>query len=165
LDLAAESFEILQEEVEARGVPSASIRAAVPSQVECEDAASASCEGFGERFVAPAVLGEAVDEEDSGAWLRGLPAPIPEANAPDADEGALAPLERPGAHPCSFRIRSHAIINAACAARSRTSPRSPVKRKSSASLPGSAANPIQTVPTGFRGDPPPGPAIPVTERP
>src|SRR5690606_14411021 len=55
--------------------------------------------------------------------------------------------------------------SAARAERSLTVNRSPGKSNSCVSVPFSFAIPRKTVPTGFSMEPPPGPAIPVTERP
>src|SRR5690606_25772688 len=165
LHLPAEAVELLEIDLETRHVAAAPVGEAVAAEVEGEGRQAERRERLRETVVAAAVVREAVDEDDGGPRRGDLPAPVLEAEAVHPFERAVIAFQRRGrCHGLSScpRCRQRSA-SAACAARSRTSSLSPRKRRRRASTASSMAIPIQTVPTGFSADPPPGPAIPVTE--
>src|ERR1051325_10067413 len=70
-----------------------------------------------------------------------------------------------GAEPAEVWIRRYTAISAAWVARRRISSRSPTYWAVNAFDPTGVSTPIETVPTGFAGVPPPGPAMPVIPTP
>src|SRR5204863_9974634 len=108
------------------------------------------------RDVAPAagVVGPAVEDEDRRARRRAVQRFVMQRQSVRRDQGWHQ------APPSRRRSRS----SAACALRYRTSSRSPGKMRFKARTFSPAAAASHTVPTGFSGVPPDGPAMPVTAR-
>src|SRR5256885_5928225 len=149
---AAERLQVAEQLAEPRQVALSTAGAPVAALVEQIRGEPRVPQPFADLTPAARVVRPAVEQQQGGAWLRRLVRVGPQLRAVGRGEG------RHQARARSRRSRS----SAACAPRRRTSSRSTGNTRFTARVSVSTRAASHTLPPGFSGVAPPGPAIPVT---
>src|SRR5690606_25423370 len=165
-DLAHEAIEVLEEHVEPADVSAPALGESVAALVVRIRRNAAGGHGLRGGLVAARMFSESVHDDERSPRLCHLECAIPQTHAAHALKRALAAPDTRRAHaPSSLSSMRRSSSSAATAERSRPSSRSPgtESRRASERVGVSAA--MKTVPTGFSGVPPPGPATPLIATP